>query len=233
MESTNQTVELLKGWASLIGAISWPLVIVFVLLYFGRPLRAFLQNLGEFKFKVGASGVEASLTKQQAEAAAYLGAATAQRSGDDATGSPTEQAQGIAHVVTEAVGQATMKQLANATVLWVDDRPNNNIYERMALEALGIRFVISTSTDDAVEKLRAGRYDLIISDMGRPSDSQAGYTLLARVRDELKLKTPYLVYASSSAPEHDAEARRRGASGSTGNPRDLFQRVVAILGRES
>jgi len=33
------TVELLKGWASLIGAISWPLVIVFVLLYFGRPLR--------------------------------------------------------------------------------------------------------------------------------------------------------------------------------------------------
>jgi len=227
------TVELLKGWASLIGAISWPLVIVFTLLYFGRPLRAFLQNLGELKFKAGPGGVEASLTKQQAAAAAYLGAAAAQRSGDDATGSPAEQAQGIANVVTEAVGPSTLRQLTDATVLWVDDRPNNNIYERMALEALGIRFVLSTSTDDAIERLHIGRYDLIISDMGRPPDSQAGYTLLARVRDELKLKTPYVIYASSNAPEHDAEARRRGASGSTGNPRDLFQRVVAILGRGS
>ncbi len=73
----NATVELLKGWSSLIGAISWPLVIVFVLLYFGQPLRAFLQNLREFKF--GAGGVEVSLlTKQQAEAAAYLGAGSAE-----------------------------------------------------------------------------------------------------------------------------------------------------------
>ncbi len=194
----------------MISAISWPLVIVFVLLCFGQPLRAFVQNLGEFKLKAGPGGVEASLIKQQVEAAAYLQAATIQRGGDDSPGSRAEQAQGIANVVTEAVGPATIKQLANATILWVDDRPNNNVYERMALEALGIRFVISTSTDDAVEKLRAGRYDLVISDMGRPQDSQAGYTLLARVRDELNLQTAYLIYAGSSAPEHDAEARRRG-----------------------
>jgi heme O synthase-like polyprenyltransferase len=38
----NGAVELLKGWAALIGAISWPLVIIFALLFFGRPLRAFL-----------------------------------------------------------------------------------------------------------------------------------------------------------------------------------------------
>jgi len=38
-----------------------------------------------------------------------------------------------------------------------------------------------------------------------------------------------LIYAGSNAPEHDREAKRRGASGSTGNPRDLFQRAVAIL----
>ena len=227
----NATVELLKGWASLIGAISWPLVIVFVLLYFGRPLRTFLQNLGEFKFKVGAGGVEASLTKQQAEAAAFLGAAAAQRDAGEGAGSPAEQAQGIANVVTETVGRDTTKQLANSTILWVDDRPNNNMYERMALEALGIRFVISTSTDDALAKLRGGRYGLVISDMGRPPDSQAGYTLLSKIRDELKLNLPYLIYAGSNAPEHDVEARQRGASGSTGNPRDLFRRVVEILGR--
>lgn len=231
METANATVDLLKGWAALIGAISWPLVIVFFLLYFGRPLRIFLQNLGELKVKAGPGGLEASLTKQQAEAAAYLGAAAAQRSGDDTAGSPAEQAQGIADVVTDSVGPGTTRQLANSTVLWVDDNPGNNAYERMALEALGIRFVISTSTDDALAKLRAGRYDLVISDMGRPPDRQAGYTLLSKIRDDLKLDIPYLIYAGSNSPQHDAEARRRGASGSTGNPRDLFQRAVAILGR--
>jgi CheY-like chemotaxis protein/Sec-independent protein translocase protein TatA len=227
----NQTAELLKAWSALISAIGWPLVVVFVLLFFGPQLRTFLQNLGELRFKVGATGVEASITKQQAEAAAYLGAATAQRSTDAAAGSPTEQAQGIARVVTESVRPASTKQLANSTVLWVDDRPNNNVYERMSLEALGIQFVISTSTDDAVAKLRAGRYDLVISDMGRPPDPRAGYTLLAEIRDKLKLTVPFLIYAGSNLPEHDAEARQSGASGSTGNPRDLFRRVVAILER--
>jgi hypothetical protein len=52
----------------LIAATSWHLGVVFVLLFFGRPLRAFLQNLGELQLKVGAGGVEASLTKKQAEA---------------------------------------------------------------------------------------------------------------------------------------------------------------------
>lgn len=228
---TTPAVELLKAWSSLIAAVSWPLVVILVLILFGRPLRAFVQNLGELKFKVGASGVEASLTKQQAEAAAYLGAAVAQRGSEAGAGSPVEQGQGIAGVVTEVVRPATARQLAGSTVLWVDDRPANNVYERMALEALGIRFVTSTSTDDALARLRSGAYDLVISDMGRPPDSRAGYTLLSKIRDELRLTVPYLVYASSNSPEHDAEARKLGASGSTGNPRDLFRRVVELLGQ--
>lgn len=232
MEPT-QTAELLKAWASLISAIGWPLVVVFILLFFGRQLRAFIQNLGEFRLKLGAGGVEASLSRQQAEAAAYLGAAAAQRRDDGTAASPAEQARGIASAVTETVRPAVTRQLANSTVLWVDDRPGNNIYERMSLEALGIRFVISTSTDDAVAKLRNGHYDLVISDMGRPPDQHAGYTLLSKIRDELKLAVPFLIYASSNSPEHNAEALRRRASGSTGNPRDLFQRVVEILERGS
>lgn len=37
MDTANATVELLKGWASLIRAISWSLLIVFVLLYCSAP----------------------------------------------------------------------------------------------------------------------------------------------------------------------------------------------------
>jgi CheY-like chemotaxis protein len=45
------------------------------------------------------------------------------------------------------------KGLAGKSILWVDDRPANNIYERQAMEALGIRFTISTSTEEALQML--------------------------------------------------------------------------------
>ena len=42
-------------------------------------------------------------------------------------------------------------------ILWVDDRPENNTFERQAFEAMGIRFTLALSTDDAFERL--GRID--------------------------------------------------------------------------
>src|SRR5258708_5452161 len=89
----------------------------------------------------------------------------------------TETAERISELITP---KAT-RQLAGATVLWVDDRPNNNTSERQALEELGIQFTISTSTEDALEKLQQENYNVIISDMGRPPDRQAGYTLLEEI----------------------------------------------------
>ncbi|MFL6354136.1 MAG: hypothetical protein ACJ74Z_20105, partial [Bryobacteraceae bacterium] len=38
-------------------------------------------------------------------------------------------------------------------ILWVDDRPDNNVYERRAFEPLGITFTLATSTDQALELL--------------------------------------------------------------------------------
>ena len=69
-------------------------------------------------------------------------------------------------------------------ILWVDDRPENNIFERKAMDEYGIRFVLAQSTNEAfdeIEKLYKSSksyFDAIISDMGRPPDPQAGYTLL-------------------------------------------------------
>jgi CheY-like chemotaxis protein len=111
----------------------------------------------------------------------------------------------------------------------VDDRPSNNVHERQALEAVGITFVLATSTEDALEKLRRQSFDAIISDMGRPPDSQAGYTLLDKLR-EAGNRTAFIIYASSRAPEHRAEARRRGAIGCTNRPDELFEMVLSALG---
>ncbi len=121
-----------------------------------------------------------------------------------------------------------IRQIEGATGLWVDDRPTNNTYERQALEALDIRFTISTSTEDALEKLRYKTYDVIISDMGRPPDQRAGYTLLEKIK-AMHITTPFIIYAGSRAPEHIAEARSRGAFGTTNVPQELFEMVIRAL----
>ena len=112
----------------------------------------------------------------------------------------------------------------------MDDNPSNNVHERQALEALGVSFALATSTDEVLDKLKHQSFDAIISDMGRPPDAQAGYTLLDKLRASGD-KTPFIIYAGSRAPEHRAEARRRGAVGCTNRPDELFEMVLSALGR--
>jgi CheY-like chemotaxis protein len=114
-------------------------------------------------------------------------------------------------------------------VLWVDDQPSNNAYERRSLEALGVRFTISIGTDDAIGKLVQHHYDAIISDMRRPPDDQAGFTLLEQVR-KLRVASPFILYCGSRRPEHVAESKRRGAYGQTNDPDELIQLVTEALG---
>jgi CheY-like chemotaxis protein len=120
-------------------------------------------------------------------------------------------------------------RLRQAHILWVDDRPNNNIVERRQMENLGIEFTLSTSTEDALTKVRAQSFDAIISDMGRPPDYQAGYTLLEALHRE-GIKLPYIIYAGSRAPEHQAETLRRGGFGTTNSRQELFQMVMDAIG---
>ena len=229
-----QLSKLVEAIVSLAQALCWPVIVLLVIVYFGTPLKRFLRDVGEFTFKAGTAGLEATARRQQFEAAALLGAASA-KSGTPPTEKlvpDEEKAREIASVVSQAVRPRIIRRLSEASVLWVDDNPSNNLYERRALEALGIRFTISTYTEDALEKMRPNRYDAIISDMGRPPDDRAGYTLLAE-KQKLGDKAPLIIYSSSNLPEHKAEARRRGAFGGTNNPQELFQLVIsAIQGEE-
>jgi CheY-like chemotaxis protein len=224
-------VDILEAMASLLGAICWPALVVFVLLYFGSPLRRFIDSMGEFSLKAGPGGVEAAAKRQQIKAAALLGAASARRGEDDTSKDSDTAVNEIARAVSQATESRKAGRLVDAQVLWVDDRPANNVFERRSMEALGIDFTVSTSTEDALEKLAVDAYDLVISDMGRPPDDRAGYTLLEAMRRR-GIDVPVVFYAGSGSPEHRAEARRRGAVSSTNSPQELFQLVTStLLGR--
>jgi CheY-like chemotaxis protein len=227
--SVDDIVKLFDAITKLLNVLIWPGVLLFILIRFGRDLREFFSSLGELSLK--GAGFEASLKRKQAEVVAALSAAAASKSdGDTTRESVAKEAMIAADVVAEVVTPRAVRRASRSTVLWVDDNPNNNNYERQALEALGVSFVLAISTDEALKKISRQRFDAIISDMGRPPDSRAGYTLLDKLRSSGD-QTPFIIYAGSRDPEHIMESRRHGAIGCTNNANELFELVLSALGR--
>jgi CheY-like chemotaxis protein len=134
--------------------------------------------------------------------------------------------------IVAAAPSADQANLQGRHLLWVDDRPVNNVYERNIMERLGATIALATSTDEALEKVRRVNFDVIISDMGRAEKhgyaNRAGYDLLDKLRKS-NIMTPFIIYAGSNAPEHRAEAKRRSALGSTNNPQELLHLVSSTV----
>jgi CheY-like chemotaxis protein len=120
-------------------------------------------------------------------------------------------------------GEAPQKQ-----ILWVDDRPENNMYERNAFEAMGFRFTLAVSTNEALEILSRQRFAAVISDMGRREGQREGYVLLDALRRRGD-QTPFFIYAGSNAPNHKREAAEHGAQGSTNHAQELFDMVMRSI----
>ncbi|HVQ71617.1 MAG TPA: response regulator [Bradyrhizobium sp.] len=113
-------------------------------------------------------------------------------------------------------------------ILWVDDRPNNNINERRAFEAIGLRFTLAESTKEGLNELAKQQFAAIISDMGRREGPREGYVLLDTIRKQGN-KIPLFFYASSNAPEHRRETAEHGGQGCTNNAQELFQMITRAI----
>jgi len=118
--------------------------------------------------------------------------------------------------------------IRRTTILWVDDRPENNRYEREAFSALGFKFDLALSTNEALQKLKSKKYSAIISDMGRVEGLREGYVLLEKVRETDKA-TPYFIYAGSNSLEHKIETEKGGAQGTTNKPHELIEMVTKYV----
>jgi CheY-like chemotaxis protein len=172
---------------------------------------------------------EDNYVKMQMAVVASLTAATAK--GD----TPASEAQ--LHQIVETVRAAGPASSAvdgwRSRVLWVDDRPENNTYERQAFETMGLRFTLALSTEEAFERLSRANYAAVISDMGRREGPREGYVLLDRLRKEGNV-TPLFFYATSNAPEHKKETREHGGQGCTNNAQELFEMVTrAVIQRQT
>jgi CheY-like chemotaxis protein len=119
-------------------------------------------------------------------------------------------------------------------VLWVDDNPANNEYERSLLRPDGITFDNVVSTAEAIEQLKTSTYDLVITDLGRrwssDDSSVAGRALL----EHPVIATggpPVVVYAGRNAVKQEAELVALGAFGVSQHREHLLELVYQALGR--
>ena len=209
-----ELAHLIDAIAHFVGVCVWPALAAFVLYKFYAPIGRALEKITDLRVK--APGVDISAKIQ---AAAALGAASASRDG-----APEDKDQ-IAFAITESVDLPIKKRAR--IVLWVDDQPESNEYEREALDAIGIRLVLAKSTEDALRIMQKRKFSAIISDMGRPPDDRAGYTLLSQLAED---HPPFIIYSSVETPQTRNEAKMNGAFGSTNHPTELFNLVVNAAG---
>jgi CheY-like chemotaxis protein len=84
------------------------------------------------------------------------------------------------------------KKLA-ARALWIDDTPDSNRFEWGMLESVGLQFERAASSQEALEKLQTGAYDLVISDVARENNPREGLDFLQGLPENLRA-TPFLFY---------------------------------------
>lgn len=165
---------------------------------------------------------EDNYVKMQMSAVASLAAASAKGMSGASDADIEQIVQSVRQVSS---GQVAAPEGWQRSILWVDDRPENNAYERKAFEGVGLNFTLSLNTQDALERLSRRKFAAVISDMGRREGPREGYALLDAMRKGGD-KTPLFFYASSNAPEHRRETEAHGGQGCTNNAQELFQMVT-------
>jgi CheY-like chemotaxis protein len=172
---------------------------------------------------------EENFFRNKMSTVASLSAAAAKQQPDSFNNSETahQQLNTIIDMVTKTQTQKTSRKIERwkNKILWVDDRPENNVYERRAFESQGIEFTLALSTNEALEILSSNKYAAIISDMGRKEGPQEGYVLLEKLRTSGD-NTPFFIYAGSDSSEHRRMALQHGAQGSTNKAQDLYEMVM-------
>jgi len=119
---------------------------------------------------------------------------------------------------------AIRRKLPTLKVLWVDDNPTWNLFERLAFASAGVFIDSYTNNGDAISVLEAGGFELVISDLNRTGKTETGWELLNELR-RLRPKMPFVFYVSHIDDEIRERVQKLGAD-ITNDPAQLVQLVL-------
>ena len=141
--------------------------------------------------------------------------------------------QGVTlHAVDSAILSARLERLADIVritrILWVDDQPDNNFQEQALLRMFGSTIVAVTSTDAAMQELRTQAFDVVVTDMKRGDDRQAGLELV-RSAKPIAGSTAFIVYTGT---DQAGQSRPAGLFGITNRPDELIHLIMDARQRQ-
>ena len=111
----------------------------------------------------------------------------------------------------EATADAA-EEADDAVVLWADDSISVRKLGGHFLAAEGYTAQTAVDGRDALEKLRRGRYRVLVTDLEMPR--MHGYELLSEIRSDPRLASlPVIVCSSRSSEKHRRRAQEAGANG--------------------
>jgi CheY-like chemotaxis protein len=114
--------------------------------------------------------------------------------------------------------------VAGRRILWVDDTPANNAKVVDLLRAQGAQIEVVENGDNAAALLRSFRPDVLVSDIGRGSDPNAGFDDLTRFREAGLYSGPVVFFTSRISTSRRNRAVELGAS-IAGNESELLQAI--------
>ena len=181
----------------------WAVLIVGVVIFLGpRKIAAALLNAR----KIGFADIEIELKSDLADAAEAKNIDLPSQSQDQ---------------VSRRL-QRLCSLLSGSRLLWIDDHPTGNLNEVRLLRRLGVIIDLATDDAEARRQLAGAVYDIVLSDMGRGQDSDAGEKLIPEI--ERAMLAPMLIFyvgRDRTVP--------KGAFGLTRRPDELFNLILDAL----
>jgi hypothetical protein len=110
-------------------------------------------------------------------------------------------------------------------ILWVDERPRANAYERRAFTSAGFAVTVSGSVRDALGQLGRSRFAAVVSCLGERESYY--FDLLDGIRSS-EPKPPLFIYANLD-PQGLSGGLAGDVAGVTNNPRELMTMVATTL----
>lgn len=115
--------------------------------------------------------------------------------------------------------------LGGMRVLWIDDNPASVEFDVRAMRRAGAYVDVVENRAEAERHLAAGDHDLLISDITRGADNDAGFNDVEGLRRGDYYKGPVIFYTGRVTPAREARAEQLEA-GITASPDTLQQLVV-------
>lgn len=215
-------MEALSKLIASCALLLWPIVFAVLLYKLFGPIRALVESARGRKFSIKVAGNELSMEEASEQQRLVL---------SDLQSKLAELEKRLGEQPRALKAPVPVLPLRSSRrILWVDDKPRHNSYLISTLKDRGVTVDTVQSTTEALEHLRLGGYDIVISDMARPEGDRAGIALIHAVRG-LGLSVPVYLYCSAWAEQHlRSEAMEAGAAGITASGTTLLS--LLPLGEE-